>query len=436
MILQFWLASILLLIITMAAVILFFVKANKKHAYNSTQTSRNQLNKALYEVRLAEIERDDAQGVVLDKERLISELQHNLLDDINDANEPAMHKPQKWLWLPAAIVLLFGSVAMYWSVGAYQEVDSWQKTVARYPALEAKLFSGEDVRPTEQELRDLMLGLRTHLSAQPNDADGWLLHSRLSMVFKDTDAALDAIKKAYQLQPKSTDIRLVYIQLKMQMGDAYSQNQANYMLQNLLTDEPNNLEAWSMSAFMALENENYATAIKRWEKMLTLLDANSEKANMLKGSIAYAQEKMSEANNQVNPFTDENQQATEQQNTEPQTTVKAIGQTYHVEIALAEQVSIPENGFLIVYAQSVAGPPMPIAALKMNLPSFPIMVELSDANSMMEGVKLSDYPEFIIKARVSVNGNVNNKEGDWQGKSEKITTGKAETIKLLISEKL
>ena len=211
------------------------------------------------------------------------------------------------------------------------------------------------------------------------------------------------------------------------------------MLQSLLNDEPNNLEAWSMSAFIALENEDYATAIKRWEKMLTLMDANSEKASMLKGSIAYAQAKMTEANNQVNPFTDENQQATEQQSTELESTVKAIGQTYHVEIDLAEHVSIPENGFLIVYAQSAAGPPMPIAALKMSLPSlssFPIMVELSDANSMMEGVKLSDYPEFIIKARVSVDGNVNNKEGDWQGKSGKITTGKAETIKLLISEKL
>ena len=32
--------------------------------------------------------------------------------------------------------------------------------------------------------------------------------------------------------------------------------------------------------------------------------------------------------------------------------------------------------------------------------------------------------------------NINNKANQWQGKSEKITAGKAETIKLLISEKL
>jgi cytochrome c-type biogenesis protein CcmI len=435
MILQFWLASILLLIITIAVVILFFVKANKKHAYNSTQTSRNQLNKALYEVRLAEIESDDAQGVVLDKEQLISELQHNLLDDIKDTNEPAMHKPQKWLWLPAAIVLLFGSVAMYWSVGSYQEVDSWQKTVERYPALQAKLFGDEDIRPTEQELRDLMLGLRTHLSAQPDDADGWLLYSRLAMVFKDLESALDAVKKAYQIDSESADIRLEYIQLKMQMGDAYSQSQANYMLKNLLTDYPDNLQAWSMYAFIALENDDYAIAIQRWEKMLTLMDADSEKADMIRGSIAYAEQKMLNSD-QENVSNGTNQQVVEQEKTEPQSTVKAIGQTYLVNIDIAEQVNIPENGFLFVYAQSVAGPPMPIAALKMSLPSFPVVVELSDANSMMEGVKLSDYPEFIIKARVSVDGNVNNKADQWQGKSEKITTGKAETIKLLISEKL
>ena len=41
---------------------------------------------------------------------------------------------------------------------------------------------------------------------------------------------------------------------------------------------------------------------------------------------------------------------------------------------------------------------------------------------------VTDFPGFYFVG--------NNKEGDWQGKSEKITTGKAETIKLLISEKL
>ncbi|MEH6452193.1 MAG: c-type cytochrome biogenesis protein CcmI [Psychromonas sp.] len=434
MILQFWLTSILLLIITIAAVILFFVKANKKHDFNSTQTSRNQLNKALYEIRLAEIESDDAQGVVRDKEKLINELQHNLLDDISDKDEAAMHKPQKWIWLPAVVVLLFGTIAMYWTIGAHQEVDNWQKTLDRYPALQAKLFSGQDARPTEQELRDLMLGLRTQLSVQTDDADGWLLYTRLSMVFKDAESALDAIKKAYQIDPESPDIRLVYIQLKMQMGDQYSLNQAKSLLQGLLTDYPNNLEAWSMSSFIALENDDFAGAIKGWEKMLTLVDANSEKADMLKGSIAYAEQQMINSGT-AKSMQEPEQKVVEQQATSPKASVEAVGQAYSVEIDISEQVNIPENGFLIVYAQSVGGPPMPIAALKMDLPTFPVIIELSDANSMMEGVKLSDYPEFIVKARVSVDGNVNNKAEQWQGESAKVKAGEVDKITLQISEK-
>ncbi len=77
---------------------------------------------------------------------------------------------------------------------------------------------------------------------------------------------------------------------------------------------------------------------------------------------------------------------------------------------------------------------MPIAALKIKLPSFPASVELSDANSMVEGVKLSDYPNFIIKARISVDGNASNSAGQWQGQSESIAAGENQNIKVNVSK--
>ncbi|HEY7866101.1 MAG TPA: c-type cytochrome biogenesis protein CcmI [Psychromonas sp.] len=435
MILQFWLASILLVIIASALLTLPFIRSYKNRQQGDR---RNQLNRALYEIRLTELESDEAQDLIVDKEILRTELQHNLLDDVIDKETPENYKKSKMLWLPAVLILVLGSYGLYSSVGAYQQVDQWQSVMERYPDLQNKLFNDQDNRPSEQDLRDLMLGLRTQLSKNGNDPDGWLLYSRLAMVFKETDVALDAIKKASFLAPESLNIRLVDIQLKMQTGDPDLQNQAEYLLTQLLKEYPSELEAWSMYAFIALEKQDYTAAIQRWKKMQTLVEDNSPQADTLRDSIAYAQQQMKGAqtpNNVDNVMGNATGSVTD-----PDSSIEnlpaAIGATYRIEISVDDKVKVPKNGFLFVYAQAVGGPPMPIAALKIKLPAFPAIIELSDANSMVKGVKLSDYPHFIIKARISVDGNASNSAGQWQGQSESIAAGEKENIKVNVNKVL
>ncbi|GLS89429.1 c-type cytochrome biogenesis protein CcmI [Psychromonas marina] len=438
MILQFWLGAILLLIIASVIFLIPFLGA-KNNTKSSSHDKRNQLNRALYDVRVAEIEKDDEQGLLIDKDKIINELQHNLLDDINDQQVASVGNKSKLIWLPGLLVLTLGSIAMYWSVGAYQEVNNWQNTLHRYPALQDKLFNDPDARPTEQDLRDIMLGLRTQLANDANDADGWLLYSRLGMVFKDTELALDAIKKAYALTPESVDVVLVYAQLKMQKGDEYSQQQAEMMLAQLLADNPTELQAWSMYAFMALEKQDFSAAIQRWTQMLTLVDSDSEQAGMLRDSIDYANTQMqsqdSDAMSTSNSSLPTVQQST-QKTLESATLDEAGKPIYTVNISISDAVLVPESGFLIVYAQAVSGPKMPIAAVKFALTTLPVSTQISDANAMMQGMKLSDQSEFVIKARLSKSGNVMNKEGDWQGTSTVIEAGQLTPINIVISEQL
>ncbi|ABM04718.1 cytochrome c-type biogenesis protein CcmI [Psychromonas ingrahamii 37] len=427
MILQFWLTSILLVIIASALLTIPFIRSYKNRQQGER---RNQLNRALYDIRLTELENDEAQDLIVDKETFRTELQHNLLDDVIDKETPDNYKNSKMLWLPAVLILVFGSYGLYSSVGAYQEVEQWQSVMERYPDLQNKLFNDQDSSPSEQELRDLMLGLRTQLSQNSNNADGWLLYSRLAMVFKETEVALDAIKKALLLDPKSLNIRLVDIQLKMQTGDAGIQNQAESLLTELLREYPNELQAWSMYAFIALEKKDYALAIQRWEKMQTLVENDSPQAETLRDSIGYAKQQMSKDAGSVID------NATPNLNNSIDNLPAAIGVTYRVEISVDDNVVVPKDGFLFVYAQAVGGPPMPIAALKIKLPTFPATIELSDANSMVKGVKLSDYPNFIIKARISVDGNASNSAGQWQGESPAIAAGEKQNVKVLVSQLL
>lgn len=433
MVLQFWLGAILLLIIASAIFLTPFLGAKSKT--QSSNDKRNQLNRALYDVRIAEIEKDDEQGLLIDKEKIIKELQHNLLDDINDQQTASADNKSRFIWLPGLLLLTLGSVAMYASLGAYNELDNWQNTLQRYPALQDKLFNDPDARPTEQDLRDIMLGLRTHLANDATDADGWLLYSRLGMVFKDTELALDAIKKAYALTPNSVDVVLVYVQLKMQKGDQYSQQQAEMMLQQLLIDHPTEIQAWSMYAFMALEQQDYPKAIERWQQMLPLVEANSKQAGMLQDSIEYAQKQIQLEGAAPTEETVNTQKAN--QESPAQTLLDEAGAPiYTVNISVSDQVDVPNSGFIIVYAQAVSGPKMPIAAVKLALTELPISTQISDANAMMQGMKLSDQSEFVIKARLSKNGDVMKKAGDWQGTSGVITAGQIEPVTIIINEQL
>ncbi|MEJ6121219.1 c-type cytochrome biogenesis protein CcmI [Vibrio sp. 2-Bac 85] len=444
MILQFVIAALLLLLVFSVVMVTHFVRDKAQHRGNEDR--RNQLNHELYDIRLKEVEDDLSQGVVVDKEAMVAELQYNLLDDIDEDKQSKQNNAQR-IWVPGVVFLVLATVALYWSVGAFQEVNNWQQTLQRYPEIHKKLFEENDARPNEQELQDLMLGLRTHLANQPNDAEGWVLYSRLGRVFKDKELALDAIKKAVDVAPENPEIELEYIELKMKIGDEYSKATAPLMLKNFLQRYPDNYDAWSMYGFMALQQENFAGAVERWQKMLSLVDPKSEKAIMLSNSIDYAKKQLAQqqlaqqqseqaaaTGTQAEGVDSEQKLNTNQETAKAQASPAVVGAAYQVNITVAQQVSYTENSTLFVYAQAVNGPAMPIAAVKLPVNEFPVKVVLSDANAMMQGIKLSDHKQFIIKARISADGTVNKTNGQWSGVSQVIKAGQKAAVNIEINQ--
>ncbi|MCK5819455.1 MAG: hypothetical protein KAH18_09435 [Psychromonas sp.] len=88
----------------------------------------------------------------------------------------------------------------------------------------------------------------------------------------------------------------------------------------------------------------------------------------------------------------------------------ALPNAYKIKINMTDAVVIPKNDYLFVFASQV-GVAMPVAVIKMKIPSFPISLTLSDANTMMKGTQLSDYPKLIIKASISSSGDVDQTQG-------------------------
>ncbi|WP_219591009.1 c-type cytochrome biogenesis protein CcmI [Aeromonas salmonicida] len=374
--------------------------------------SRSALNKQLYRQRLLEIGEEREQGILAEEPESLVELQRSLLDDIPDVEQSA-RGGKSLIWIPGVLVLVLVSLGLYYKLGAWQEVQRWQDASSRLGVLSNRILVERDAQVTEQDLLDFMLALRTRLKDEPNDYRGWLLLGRLSLDGNDPDMAREALERAYDLAPQKAMVAVPYAQALMMTGD---DAQADQLLSSAIALDPANIEARSVYAFMALQKEDFKTALMRWREMLPLMEKGSTRYAMVERSIDYAEQQLKQRGIAVmtpgaaNKSDDQGQQ------------LEVKKGEFPIHVTLAAGIQMPEDAHLFVFAVVPNGPPMPIAVKRIAGPTLPVTLSLGDGDAMMEGSKLSAYPQLQFKARLSRGGNVMNKEGAFEGVSTSVPT--------------
>ncbi|MBY7858340.1 c-type cytochrome biogenesis protein CcmI [Vibrio fluvialis] len=402
----FWISTLILVAI---ACVFIAIPLIQKKANNDT-VLRDELNKAFYKDRLNELQEETAEGLVDNQQDLIADLKQSLLDDIPADKQAAQQSQVSTLTVlvPSVLLVVLLSYGMYAKFGNYDKVEHWQQVSADLPQLTRKLMApqGQGVELTDQEMEDLTLSLRTRLYYQPEDSTGWLLLGRIAMANRDMQTAIGAMKHAYALEPQDGDIQLGYAQALMLSDDEMDQTQARSILQRLAKRDYVDLRVYSLLAFDAFERADYPSAIQYWGLMQKMIGPNDSRYEMLTRSIDSAKRKMGEG--------------------------VVEGKSVSVTISLADNVVLPQNAVLIVSVHSADGAPMPIAAARYPLSSFPRTVVLDDNNSMMQGRKLSDLSTLMVRVRIDTDGNVSTKDGDWFGESQPVNLG--EPVEVVINK--
>ena len=374
--------------------------------------SRSALNKQLYRQRLLEIGEEREQGILAEEPESLVELQRSLLDDIPDVEQSA-RGGKSLIWIPGVLVLVLVSLGLYYKLGAWQEVQRWQDASSRLGELSNRILVERDAQVTEQDLLDFMLALRTRLKDEPNDYRGWLLLGRLSLDGNDPDMAREALERAYDLAPQKTMVAVPYAQALMMTGD---DAQADQLLSSAIALDPANIEARSVYAFMALQKEDFKTALMRWREMLPLMEKGSTRYAMVERSIDYAEQQLKQRGIAVTT------PGTANKSDEQGQQLEVKKGEFPIHVTLAAGIQMPEDAHLFVFAVVPNGPPMPIAVKRIAGPTLPVTLSLGDGDAMMEGSKLSAYPQLQFKARLSRGGNVMNKEGAFEGVSTSVPT--------------
>lgn len=403
----FWIVIAALLVLASLALILPLWRGEGRQSI-----SRSALNKQLYRQRLLEIGEEREQGILAEESESLVELQRSLLDDIPDVEQSA-RGGKSLIWIPGVLVLVVVSLGLYYQLGAWQEVGRWQDASSRLGELSNRILVERDSEVTEQDLLDFTLGLRTRLKEEPNDYRGWLLLGRLTLDGNDPEMAREALERAYSLAPQKAMVAVPYAQALMMTGE---EARADQLLQAAIAQDPANIEARSVHAFMALQKEDFQTALVRWRAMLPLLEQGSTRHAMVERSIEYAEQQLRQRGIAVTA-------APAAQAGQGSAQVLAVKEgEYPLHITLAPGIQLPEDAHLFVFAVIPNGPPMPIAVKRIPGPQLPLTLSLGDGDAMIEGSKLAAYPELQFKARLSRGGNVMNKEGAFEGVSVTVPT--------------
>ena len=403
----FWIVIAALLVLVSLVLVVPLWRGEGKQSI-----SRSALNKQLYRQRLLEIGEEREQGVLAEEPDSLVELQRSLLDDIPDVEQTA-RGGKSLIWIPGVVVLVVVSLGLYYKLGSWQEVSRWQDASSRLGELSNRILVERDAQVTEQDLLDFTLALRTRLKAEPNDYRGWLLLGRLALDGNDPEMASEALERAYTLAPQKSLVAVPYAQALMMTGD---EAQADALLQAAIAQDPDNIEARSVYAFMALQKEDFQTALTRWQLMLPLMEKGTPRYVMVERSMEYARAQLKQRGIEVT-----NAGAASEPDVAGQQFAVKEGE-FPIHITLAAGIQLPEDAHLFVFAVVPNGPPMPIAVKRIAGPALPVTLSLGDGDAMMEGSKLAAYPELQFKARLSRGGNVMNKEGAFEGVSVPVKT--------------
>lgn len=369
-------------------------------------------NVAIYTDQLAELE-DDLSNRLLSQTQFDlakPELERRLLQDVPaGVTQAPAQQSARWFGVLLSLLIPLIAIGLYFQLGTPE-------------ALNAPAPVDQTVSAQEQEIEAILPRLVQHLREQPGDIAGWKNLGRALLALQRFDEAAQAYEKITLITPKSAQAFADYADaLGMAQGQKLAGKPTQVIAQALKLD-PKNPKARYLAGFASIEAGNLKEAIMHWEKLLAELPPEQRGVDTLREKIAELKQKTGLPSATTG--------------TEAKSTAVAsatISGQAQLNAALKNQASPEDTVF--VFARAVDGPKMPLALLRVKVKDLPVDFKLDDSMAMSPQMKLSNFPNVVIVARVSKNGTAIPQPGDLEGVSAPVKLG-AHNVKIEITRKI
>ena len=277
--------------------------------------------------------------------------------------------------------------------------------------------------------------LAAKLKQNPNDAEGWTLLGRAYEATQRFEQARDALKHAYDMAKGDPDVAVAYAEaLALASPTRRIEGAPRQILDTALKAAPDNERGLWLLGISEFQAKKYDSAIAAWKHLISVLPKDSDILPSVQQQIARA-----EAERDGKPLPAEEPQesiatASETVAAAAPASTPGSGPQLHVEVALDPKLAgkLAPGAVLFVYAKAAQGPPMPLAIQRMDAAKLPVTVTLTDGMGMLPSMRLSQFPQVLIGARVSKSGNAMPQSGDLQVLSKPLPVTTTTPIKLTI----
>ncbi|AEJ14262.1 c-type cytochrome biogenesis protein CcmI [Pseudomonas plecoglossicida] len=372
---EFWLSAGLLLLAALSFLLIPILRGRGRQQ----EEDRTALNVALYQERVAELVAQQAAGV-LDEPQMAKgrdEAARELLADTEGAEAPRQGHLGKALPLLAALLVPLLALGLYLHFGAADKVELTQE-FAEAP----------------KSMEEMTARLERVVQAQPDSAEAVYFLGRAYMAEQRPADAARTFERAVALAGRQPELLGQWAQALYFAADKKWSPQLQALTDEALKADPNEVTSLGLRGIAAFEGERYQEAIDYWKRLLAQLPEGDTSRAALQGGIDRAAERLGGSPGQS-------------------AAPVAARLKVRVELAAALKDKVKADDTVFIFARASNGPPMPLAAKRVTVAQLPIEVELSDADAMMPQMKLSDFAEVQLVARVSRAGQPTH--GEWIG---------------------
>lgn len=328
----------------------------------------------------------------------------------------------KSLWQPFALAMVFlVPAAALW---IYYEIGT-PDAIGLAPPPPRQVNTSEAHTPESGEMDAMIDGLRSRLTENPEDLDGWLLLARTLKATQRFPEAAQALETANRIAPGNPQVMVDMVETNIFLSsDGKISDESVATLTQVLDQYPDMQKALWLMGIASSQAGDDAFAISYWESLMEQLEPGSPTAESVQSQINQAQARMGMDVAEAPAV------AAPEDGTWPG--IKLI-----VNADDSGQSKIPAGGVLYVMIRA-PGPAMgpPLGVRRVIDPVFPLELKISDQDSMLKERQISSESEIRLQARISLTGSPAASSGDWQSEPVTVALDSAQTMELLIDQRV
>lgn len=389
-------------------------------------------NLTLLRGQRAELDADLANGVITEEhhEQALQELTRRVAEDTVATTTATGPIPLAGAWTAAIVAgtLPIAAALLYVLLGSHAAFSP-----AAAPAATAAAESGQhDMTP--EKVAEMASKLATRLEKDPGNAQGWVVLAHTYYAIKRFPDAVAAYERASALMPDNADLLADY-------ADALGATQQSLLgkplelVNRALAADPTQWKALALAGTIAFDRKDFAQAVAYWERLQKVLPPESEMSRSVESSIAEAKQlggirtaasaasaaPPSPSSPPVAPTTPPRAAVAPAAGPAPAVPGTTITATVSLSPALAANASPDDPVF--IFARAAQGPKVPLAVMRKKVRDLPATFSLDDSMAMAPDMKISNFAEIVIGARVAKSGNAAPQSGDLEGFSKPVKLG-------------